>query len=121
MSAFDELDAISPHEIIEGVLARIVHGDQITLAVVEIGPDAELPEHSHENEQLGMVLQGSVAFQVGDESRRFGPGGIWRVPANTPHFLRTGHEGAVVLDVFTPPRDEWKSLDELPPRQPLWP
>ena len=121
MSAFDELAAIPPQEIIGGLLARVVHADRITLAVVEIEPDAELPEHSHENEQLGLVLSGSVTFRVGEEARSLGPGGIWRIPANTSHFLRASHEGAVVLDVFTPPRNDWKSLDALRPRQPRWP
>ena len=121
MGAFDELAAIPPQEIIGGLLARVVHGERITLAVVEIEPDAELPEHSHENEQLGLVLQGSVTFRVGQEARSLRAGGIWRIPPNAPHFLRAGHEGAVVLDVFVPTRNDWKSLDALEPRQPRWP
>jgi quercetin dioxygenase-like cupin family protein len=121
MSAFDDLSAIPPQLLAEGYLARAVHGEQLTLAVVEVEPGAELPEHSHVNEQLGMVIEGSVVFRVGDESRNLGPGGIWRIPANTPHTVTGGDQGAVVVDIFSPPRDDWAARETLEPRQTVWP
>lgn len=121
MSAFDALAAIPPQNLRDGILARAVHGERITFAVVEIEPNAELPEHIHANEQLGIVLHGSVTFRVGEETHNVQPGGIWRVPPNAPHFLQAGPEGAIVLDMFTPVRDDWKRLGELAPRKPQWP
>ena len=47
-------------------------------------PDAIVPGHGHENEQLGMVVTGTVTFTVGDETRVLGPGGRWRIPVETP-------------------------------------
>lgn len=121
MSAFDDLSAIPPQLLAEGYLARAVHGEQLTLAVVEVEPGAELPEHSHVNEQHGMVIEGSVVFRVGDESRNLGPGGIWHIPANTPHTVTGGDQGAVVVDIFSPPRDDWAARETLEPRQTVWP
>jgi quercetin dioxygenase-like cupin family protein len=121
MGAFDDLAAIPPQQLRDGILARSVHGDLITLGVVELDPDVELPEHSHANEQFGIVLSGSVDFRVGDETRTLGPGGTWRIPANTPHFVVAGSQGAVVIDVFTPTRDDWQGLERLEPRTPRWP
>jgi len=121
MSAFDDLSAIPPQLLAEGYLARAVHGEQLTLAVVEVEPGAELPEHSHVNEQHGMVIEGSVVFRVGDESRTLVPGGIWRIPANTPHTVTGGDQGAVVVDIFSPPRDDWAARETLEPRQTVWP
>jgi quercetin dioxygenase-like cupin family protein len=121
MTAFADLAAIRPQRLSPGYLARAVHGSGITFAVVEIDPLAELPEHSHANEQLGLVLEGSVTFRVGDEEQAVHPGGIWSIPSNTPHFVRAGEEGAVVLDIFTPTRAEWKDLDTQEPAAPCWP
>ena len=121
MSSFADLDAIGPQGIWNGVVVRAVHGDRITLGVVELEPDSLVPEHNHENEQLGMVLSGSVTFRVGDESRELGPGGIWRIPANAPHEVRTGPKGAVVIDVFAPTRGDWSAVEPSAPRAPLWP
>jgi quercetin dioxygenase-like cupin family protein len=121
VSAFDELEGIGPQDIWNGVIVRAVHGERITLGVVELEPSSIVPEHSHENEQLGIVLAGSLTFRVGDETRELGPGGTWRIPANTPHDVTTGPEGAVVLDVFAPTRDDWAAFEPQAPREPLWP
>ena len=98
-----------------------MHGERLTLGVVELDPDSVVPEHRHENEQLGMVLSGSVVFRVGDESRELSAGGTWRIPANVPHEVRVGPEGAVVIDVFAPGRDDWAAIEPGEPRQPRWP
>jgi quercetin dioxygenase-like cupin family protein len=121
VSAFDELGELRPIAIWDGVVARAVHGERITLAVVELEPWSVVVQHAHENEQLGMVLTGSLRFRVGDEERELRAGETWRIPSNTPHEVHTGPEGAVVIDVFVPPRDDWDSLETLEPRPPLWP
>lgn len=121
MSAFDHLAEIAPQQLFEGFLARAVHGELLTLAVVEIEPGATLPEHRHANEQFGMVLRGSASFRVGDEERELAPGSMWRIASDTPHTLVAGPEGAEVIDVFSPPRDDWRELSELEPRRPRWP
>jgi len=121
VSAFADLRAIGPQEIWNGVVARAVSGERITLGVVEIEAGSVVPEHAHENEQLGLVLAGSLTFRVGDESRELGPGGTWRIPANTPHEVTAGPDGAVVIDVFAPARDDWSRFEPQAPRAPLWP
>jgi quercetin dioxygenase-like cupin family protein len=121
MSAFDDLQSISPQLLAEGYLARAIHGEQLTLAVVEVEPGAELPEHWHVNEQFGMVIEGSVVFRVGYETRTVGPGGIWRIPSNTPHTVTGGERGAVVVDIFSPARDDWAAGERLEPRPTQWP
>jgi quercetin dioxygenase-like cupin family protein len=120
VSAFDDIATIVPQQIWDGVLGRAVHGERITMGVVELDPSSVVPEHSHENEQLGVVLRGSLVFTVGEERRELGPGGTWRIPANTPHTVETGPEGAVVIDVFAPVRADWKPLErrDSPPRWP---
>lgn len=121
MSAFDDLQSLRPQLLADGYLARAVHGEQLTLAVVEIDAGAELPEHRHVNEQFGMVIEGSVRFRVGDETRTLGPGWIWRIPPDTPHTVTAGEAGAVVLDVFTPVREDWAARELLDPAPSRWP
>jgi unsaturated pyranuronate lyase len=80
-----------------------------------------VPEHQHANEQLGLVLRGSVRFRVGDEERELGPGGTWRIPPDVPHEVVAGPEGAEVIDAFAPARADWASLDRGAPSPPRWP
>jgi quercetin dioxygenase-like cupin family protein len=122
MSAFEEIGALGPLRIWDDVVAREVHGQQTTLAVVELEPGALVPEHHHASEQLGMVIAGSVVFRVGGEERQLGPGATWNIPSDVPHEVRAGPEGAVVIDVFSPTReDDWRGLEREEPRTPRWP
>ncbi len=106
----------------EAVQARWIDGERITLALVELAPDAEVPGHQHENEQMGMVVEGSVTFTVGDETRQLGPGGTWRIPSNAWHQVTTGSGGATVIDIFAPTRADWAARPLLPARPPVrWP
>jgi unsaturated pyranuronate lyase len=121
VSAFDDLSAIRPLAIWDGVIARAVKGERLTLAVIELDPGAVVAEHSHENEQLGIVLSGSMVFRVGGEERELGPGETWRIDSNKPHDAAAGPVGAVVIDVFAPRREDWDAADQLELQRPRWP
>jgi quercetin dioxygenase-like cupin family protein len=121
MSAFDELHAIGPLPIWDGVIARGVEGKEMTLAIVELDPGAVVAEHHHPNEQLGIVLSGSMTFRIGDETRDIGPGATYVIPADLPHQATAGPDGAVVLDVFAPLRSDWHAFEAREPTTPRWP
>jgi quercetin dioxygenase-like cupin family protein len=105
----------------ETVRARRIEGERITFALVELAANAEVPEHRHDNEQLGMVVAGRVTFTIGDETRELGPGGSWRIPSGSVHHVDVGPEGAVVIDVFSPTRSDWDALPHGPARPAAWP
>ncbi|HLX35463.1 MAG TPA: cupin domain-containing protein [Candidatus Limnocylindrales bacterium] len=103
------------------VKARRVQGEHITFAVVELAPNAVVPEHRHVAEQLGMVITGEMHFTLDGEQRTLGPGGTWRILSNRPHDVQAGPEGAVVIDVFSPVRSDWDALKVAPTAAPRWP
>jgi quercetin dioxygenase-like cupin family protein len=121
MSAFADVSSLDLQRIWDGVHARVVHGEKITLGVIELDPNGVVPEHRHENEQLGICVSGSLVFRVGDESRELGPGETWTIPGNVPHEVHVGPEGAVVIDVFVPPRADWREAERVDRRAPRWP
>ena len=103
------------------VRARRVQGERITLAIVELAPNAVVPEHRHAAEQLGLVIQGQMHFTVDGETRDLGPGGTWRILGDRPHDVVAGPEGAVVIDVFTPIREDWDDRAVVQDAVPRWP
>lgn len=105
----------------DAVRARKVDGERITLALVELAADAVVPGHRHENEQMGMVITGSITFTIGDEIRTLGPGGTWRIPSDMPHQASVGPAGAVVIDIFAPVRSDWDTLPTETGRAAVWP
>jgi quercetin dioxygenase-like cupin family protein len=121
VSAFDGVRDLPLKGIWHGIHARVVAGERLSLAIVELDPGAVVSEHSHEHEQLGLVLSGAMHFRVGDETKELGPGETWTIPSNAPHEATAGPGGAVVIDVFAPVREDWESLETVPARPSRWP
>jgi quercetin dioxygenase-like cupin family protein len=106
----------------DSVQARVIVGANASLAVVELQPNALVPEHRHEHEQLGLCIRGSITFTIDGERRELGPGGTWRITSNLPHDAVAGPEGASVVDIFSPVRADWHALPlSGPGRRPRWP
>jgi quercetin dioxygenase-like cupin family protein len=105
----------------ESVQARVVVGQNASLAVVELAPNAIVPGHQHVHEQLGICLEGAITFTVGDETRTLTPGGTWRIPSDRPHHAVAGPDGATVIDIFAPVRADWAALPRSAPRDGRWP
>jgi quercetin dioxygenase-like cupin family protein len=95
-------------ELGPGVTTRIFAGEQAMLSVVTIAPNAEGTLHHHPEEQWGVLLEGSAIRVQGGEEIPVKKGDFWRTPGNVPHTMRAGPGGARVLDVFSPPRPEYK-------------
>jgi quercetin dioxygenase-like cupin family protein len=115
MSAFDDLSTIVPVQIWTGVLGRPIHGDQVTLALIELDPGSVVPEHQHANEQVGILLRGSLRFRIGGEERELERGGTWCIRADVPHDVVAGPEGATLIEAFTPSRTDWVALEQREP------
>ena len=118
---FRIISEVSPQQLTSGVTARAVHGDRITLAYVELDAGAVLPEHAHANEQVGLVIAGSIKFRIGDETRDAHAGESWCIPSNVPHEAHAGPGGAIVVETFSPIRSDWAAFEPQEPRKTLWP
>ncbi len=120
MNDLANLSELTPIQVWEGVRARRVQGDRLTLAIVELDPGTIVPEHRHPHEQNGLVITGQITFRVGSEERVLGPGGTWRILGDTPHWAQAGPDGAVVIDAFSPIRADWDSRPSTD-SDPVWP
>ena len=121
MNDLTDLSEITPIQVWDRISARRVEGERITLAVVELEPNAVAPEHRHPHEQLGLVISGQITFRVGSETRILGPGGTWRILSDVPHEATAGPDGAVVIDVFNPLRVDWNDRPVVEGATPVWP
>jgi quercetin dioxygenase-like cupin family protein len=118
VTAFHKLSALAPQVIWPGLIGRSLHGEEATLAQIELEPNIDVPEHSHVNEQIGILTGGSLTFQIGEERRELSPGEGWIIPAHVPHSVRSGDGGATLIELFAPPRHDWADRERLEPRPP---
>jgi quercetin dioxygenase-like cupin family protein len=72
--------------------------DQALAMFYEIPDGVEVPEHAH-GAQWGVVLDGSVEFTIGGETRTYGRGDTYYLPDSVPHRAVI-HPGYVGIDVF---------------------
>ena len=121
MEAFSDVAALPAQEIWPGVVARSVHGERTTFALVELAPGTTVPEHSHDNEQIGMLLEGSLTFTVAGETREVHPGSTWCIGSYQPHSVQAGPDGAVAAELFTPVRTDWAGIAEMAAAAPAGP
>lgn len=96
----------------EGITTRIFPGERAMLSVVRIEPHSQGTVHSHPQEQWGILLEGECVRIQGDEEVRMKAGDFWHTPGGVSHGIRTGESAAVVLDIFAPPRDEYRQSGE---------
>lgn len=121
MSVFGKLSAIRPSRIWDGVVARALHADRLTIGFVDIDPGVLVPEHQHGNEQVGFVQRGSVTMTIAGQSRELGVGETYSIAGGVPHSAKAGADGVSVVDVFAPVREDWKNKPTAEPFPGRWP
>ena len=101
-----DLDAV---EFVPGLQFRPVLGEKVMANFVSFAPHTVAPTHVHEEEQIVVVLEGELEFDLDGESRTMRPGDVAVIPPWVPHGAHTLDSSCLEVDVFTPPR---KSLVE---------
>ncbi len=108
----DREDGGISRKLTEGIVSRVFCGDQAMLSVVRIEPHTTGTVHSHPEEQWGVLLKGECVRIQGGEEVAMSAGDFWHTPGGVPHGIRTAETGATVLDVFAPPREEYRKPGE---------
>jgi quercetin dioxygenase-like cupin family protein len=85
---------------------RFVGGAQMTVARITFTAGASLPAHRHVNEQFTLVLEGAMEFTVEGQTLVVRAGECIHLASEEFHGARA-LEDSVLVDVFSPPRDDW--------------
>jgi quercetin dioxygenase-like cupin family protein len=121
MNVFGKVAALKPARIWDGVLARALNAERVTIGFVDIDPRVLVPEHRHDNEQVGFVLRGSVTMTIAGQARELQVGETYSIAGGIPHSAKAGAAGVSVVDVFAPVREEWKTAPTVEPFPGRWP
>jgi quercetin dioxygenase-like cupin family protein len=95
-------------ELAPGVRMSPLFGEGAMINLLEFEARAQVPEHSHPHEQLGMVLEGELVLRIDGVDHRLRPGHGYVVPGHVPHAAWTEEEPCRVLDVFQPVREDYR-------------
>ncbi len=96
------------HDPLPGVARRqAAVGEGVQLIEFRMSRGAVIPWHDHPNEQVGMLVSGSIALTIAEETRTLGPGDGYVIPPGVPHTVEVLMD-SIALDVFSPPRDDYR-------------
>ncbi len=101
-----DLEADHPMPLLE---RKRIHGDRMTVARVLLRKGFRIDPHSHDEEQVAIILSGKIRFLVGAPGHQkeivVGADELLHFPSNVPHGAEALEE-TVVLDLFSPPAKE---------------
>ena len=93
------------------VTRRVIHTEGMTIARLHIAKGAVVPAHHHINEQVATVEKGALKFDLDGQEIVVSSGQSLAIPPNVPHGV-VALEDTIVVDVFTPRRQDWIDGDD---------
>ena len=105
---------------IPGAMMWAVGLEKAMLTYFEMEPNTVFPEHSHEAEQITLVIEGELTFTYEGKTVVLKSGDVIAIPSNIAHSAFTGKSKCCALDAWSPIRKEFlyhmrpASSDDLP-------
>jgi len=102
-------DDIPEEELKPDLRRRLIPAERMTIGHVYLDQGCVVPMHSHENEQLTYILEGTLRFWLGDDEAEVvdvRAGEVLHIPAHLPHRAEA-LEDTLDVDIFSPPREDW--------------
>jgi mannose-6-phosphate isomerase-like protein (cupin superfamily) len=95
---------VEPVVFLPGLEFRPALGQATMLNSVHFAPNTVAPMHAHDEEQITLVVEGELEFDLDGEVRLLKPGMVAVIPANVPHGARALAVACHEYDIFNPPR-----------------
>jgi quercetin dioxygenase-like cupin family protein len=106
-----EWDQVQKEQMNPLFVRQVIHGKTMTVARLNIRKGCAVPEHSHHNEQISMIEQGSMRFVLGGVEKIVKAGEVVQIPPHVPHSAEA-LEDCIAVDLFSPPREDWIRGDD---------
>ena len=84
----------------KGIKAWILQGEKNQLVFFEMEPSAQVPEHSHDYPQWGIMIEGKMELTIDGKTRIIEKGDEYVIPAKAKHYVRFLSKSRVI-DFFS--------------------
>lgn len=81
--------------------------DKAMLTYFEMEPNTKFPEHSHEAEQITLILEGELIFSYAGKTVTLKQGEVIAIPSNIVHAASTVSKPCKAVDAWSPVRKEF--------------
>ena len=104
-------NAIEEEPLNPRLTRRAIHAENLTVARMALSKGALVPPHSHAHEQVSMVERGALRFLVDGREQVVRAGQALVLAPHETHAVEA-LEDSLVLDLFSPAREDWISGDD---------
>ena len=91
----------------EGIERQMIIGEKLMICRLRFAPFVVTKEHDHPHEQMTIVEKGRVRFFIEGEEKIAEPGDVLQFPSNCWHGATMLDEEVVLIDIFTPIREDF--------------
>ena len=99
---------VEPVEMVPGVWQRtLAWGERLMVVHVILEKGAVVPAHRHPHEQITYIVEGELSMEVEGQTHILGSGDSLLFPSEVEHGA-TALQRTLVIDTFSPPREEYK-------------
>jgi quercetin dioxygenase-like cupin family protein len=92
-----------------------ITGKEAMIARIDLKKGCVVPRHSHANEQIAWIMEGALAFSLGEEGQEqrvvVRAGEVLVIPGGLPHAAEA-LEDTIDYDIFAPPRQDWINKED---------
>ena len=101
-----------PVEVLDdGTERQMIVGERVMVCRLRFAPRVVTPAHEHPHEQITLVERGRADFFVEGEKRTAKAGDILLFPSGIRHGATMLEDEVVLIDIFSPPREDFLSAD----------
>ena len=93
---------------VEGAKMWAVTLEKTMFTYFEVEPHCRFEQHRHESEQITMVLDGTLYFEVDTRVIGVGPGEVIAIPSMAPHAVFTKDRPVKAVDAWSPVMETYK-------------
>ncbi len=95
-------ESLSLREDVPGAKMWAVALEKTMLTYFEVQSHSRFESHSHESEQITLVLEGELFFEISGKITSVKDGEVIAIPSNVPHAVFTEEKAVKAVDAWSP-------------------
>jgi quercetin dioxygenase-like cupin family protein len=99
-----------------GIERRMIWGERLMICRLRFDPHVVTAVHTHPHEQMTIVERGRARFTIDGQERIAVAGDVLHFPPNIAHGATMLDEETVLIDIFSPIREDFLAGTQAPQR-----
>ncbi len=101
-------ESLSLHDDVPGARMWAVVLEKTMLTYFEVEPNSRFDKHCHESEQIAMVIEGELFFELSERTISVKQGEVIAIPSCVHHAVYTKDKSVKAVDAWSPVMEKYR-------------